>query len=661
MRFPIVAGCVFACLSLSLDAADRRVPTHDDIVNLARVGSPALSPDGARVAYTVRRTNWDDNAFDTDIWMVDVATRQARQITRAKKSSSAPAFSPDATRLAFVSDRDGKRQIYVLSLDGGEAEAVTTSDTGVNAFDWAPDGTRIAFTQADAKPAAMKARDERDGEYEIVEEDRAFAHLHVVDLATRKVERLTSGDFVVGSFEWSPDATRLAFDHAPTSRPGTGTDDISIVHAADRRVTALVTQPGPDTHPVWSPDGRSIAFETTMSDPAFYYANGLIATIPSAGGTIQVVTRSFDEDANLVAWSPAGILFQGLARTWSYLHRVDPTTTKVERLGPAAPVVDQGFAFSRDFATVAFTRATATSIADIAVAPLATMRATILTTSNAQLDAWTLGTRELITWTSQDGASIEGVLHKPADFVAGKRYPLLVVIHGGPTGTSRPVPFGATGVYPIDMWVARGALVLEPNYRGSAGYGAAFRALNVRNLGVGDAWDVLSGIDHLVAQGLVDRGRVGAMGWSQGGYISAFLTTHHSDRFKAISVGAGISNWMTYYANTDITPFTRQYLKATPWDDPAIYATTSPMTAVIRATTPTLIQHGERDLRVPAPNAYELFRGLQDRQVPSRLIVYKGFGHGLTRPRAQRAALEHNTEWFEKYFWTTPAPTAGER
>ncbi len=236
-----------------------------------------------------------------------------------------------------------------------------------------------------------------------------------------------------------------------------------------------------------------------------------------------------------------------------------------------------------------------------------------------------------------------------------------MVIHGGPTGTSRPVPFGATGVYPIDMWVARGALVLEPNYRGSAGYGAAFRALNVRNLGVGDAWDVLSGIDHLVAQGLVDRGRVGAMGWSQGGYISAFLTTHHSDRFKAISVGAGISNWMTYYVNTDITPFTRQYLKATPWDDPDIYARTSPMTAVIRATTPTLIQHGERDLRVPAPNAYELFRGLQDRQVPSRLIVYKGFGHGLTRPRAQRAALEHNTEWFEKYFWTTPAPTAGER
>ncbi|MGH9220340.1 MAG: alpha/beta hydrolase family protein, partial [Vicinamibacterales bacterium] len=235
--------------------------------------------------------------------------------------------------------------------------------------------------------------------------------------------------------------------------------------------------------------------------------------------------------------------------------------------------------------------------------------------------------------------------------------PLLVVIHGGPTGVSRPVPYGSVGYYPLDAFLAKGALVLEPNYRGSAGYGEQFRSLNVRNLGIGDAWDVLSGIDALVQQGLVDRDRVGSMGWSQGGYISAFLTTRHSDRFKAISVGAGISDWMTYYVNTDIHPFTRQYLKATPWDDPKIYADTSPMTYIKQAKTPTLIQHGEDDARVPIPNAFQLYQGLRDQNVPVQLSIFKGFGHGLTKPKANRAAMQQNLDWFTRYIWNQPTGT----
>ena len=246
--------------------------------------------------------------------------------------------------------------------------------------------------------------------------------------------------------------------------------------------------------------------------------------------------------------------------------------------------------------------------------------------------------------------------------IRAKKYPLLVVIHGGPTGVSRAVPFTST-IYPIDVWVPRGVLVLEPNYRGSAGYGEKFRALNVRNLGVGDAWDVLSGIDSLIAKGMVDPARVGTMGWSQGGYISAFLATHDAARFKAISVGAGISDWMTYYVNTDITPFTRQYLKATPWDDPEIYAKTSPITYIKQARTPTLIQHGATDQRVPLPNAFELYHGLQDNHVPTKLIVYQGFGgvgHGPTKPKSFRATMDHNIEWFDQYFFGA-AVRDGER
>jgi dipeptidyl aminopeptidase/acylaminoacyl peptidase len=209
--------------------------------------------------------------------------------------------------------------------------------------------------------------------------------------------------------------------------------------------------------------------------------------------------------------------------------------------------------------------------------------------------------------------------------------------------------------YPSDVWVGRGALVLKVNYRGSAGYGEKFRQLNVRNLGVGDAWDVLSGVDTLVAKGWVDPRRVGCMGWSQGGYISAFLTTS-SDRFAAISVGAGISNWATYYYNTDITPFTIQYLGDDPADDPEIYRKTSPMSYVRQAKTPTLIQHGENDRRVPIPNAYELRQGLEDRGVPVQMVVYKGFGHGINKPKAMRAVMRHNLDWFNHYLWRDPLP-----
>jgi dipeptidyl aminopeptidase/acylaminoacyl peptidase len=313
-----------------------------------------------------------------------------------------------------------------------------------------------------------------------------------------------------------------------------------------------------------------------------------------------------------------------------------------------------------DGLTVAFVAADATSLPEIYVSPLSSLKPRKLTDMTAQVSGWVRGPLEVISWKSHDGAPIEGVLHKPVGFQAGKKYPLLVVIHGGPTGVSRPALFSSTSTYPIDIWTAKGALVLEPNYRGSAGYGEAFRSLNVRNLGVGDAWDVVSGIDQLIKDGLADPDRVGAMGWSQGGYISAFLTTHDSARFKAVSVGAGISDWMTYYVNTDITPFTRQYLKATPWDDPEIYAKTSPMTYIKSSKAPTLIQHGATDQRVPPPDAFELYRGLQDLGVPSKLIIYKGFegiGHGPSKPKSSRAVMQHNLEWFDQYIFTPASRT----
>jgi dipeptidyl aminopeptidase/acylaminoacyl peptidase len=298
---------------------------------------------------------------------------------------------------------------------------------------------------------------------------------------------------------------------------------------------------------------------------------------------------------------------------------------------------------------MAFTAAGPNSYPEVYSSAVAAFQPKKLTAMADQLTGFKLATREVIHWNSTDGAAIEGVLIKPADYDPSRKYPLLVVIHGGPTGVDRPT-IGPDRYYPIEMFAAKGALILRPNYRGSAGYGEKFRSLNVRNLGVGDYWDVISGVDYLIGKGLVDRDKVGSMGWSEGGYISAFITCF-SDRFKAVSVGAGISDWMTYYVNTDIHPFTRQYLKATPWDDPEIYKKTSPISYVKNARTPTLIQHGELDKRVPIPNGYELYQALRDRGVPAKMIVYKGFGHPITKPKSQRAVMEHNYEWFCHWIW----------
>ena len=666
-RLVLVSGLFGLCLGVSagrIAAQAPATPSIDDLINLRRVGAPAISPDGRQVAFTIRETNWEENAYETELWLG--GSGALRQLTNSKKSSLQPAWSPDGAWLAFISDRDGKRQLYRIALAGGEAEQLTSGDEGVANFAWSPKGSQIAFTMIDAVTEAMKARDKDWGEIRIEDEDQRYTHLYVLDLPGASaggsqdpplrygVKQLTLGSFVVGSFDWSPDATTIAFDHRISSDAGEGgSADISVVTVATAARQAIVTQAGPDSNPQWSPDGSQVAFASTMGKPFYFFQNGVIAVVTPGKNDIRSLTDAFDESPNIVAWTRGGIFFTASQRTWSYLFHLDPLTKKATRHAVRDQWIGGSFSLTPDGTTTAFIGSSATEFPDVYIAPVQTMAARKISDTGAQIASWPKHTREVVKWKSQDGAEIEGVLHKPADFQAGRRYPLLIVIHGGPTGVSRPVPYGQVGYYPVDGFLAKGALVLEPNYRGSAGYGEAFRSLNVRNLGIGDAWDVLSGIDALVQQGLVDKDRVGSMGWSQGGYISAFLATRHSDRFKALSVGAGISDWMTYYVNTDIHPFTRQYLKATPWDDPKIYADTSPMTYIKQARTPTLIQHGGEDPRVPIPNAFQLYQGLRDQKVPVQLSIFKGFGHGLTKPKANRGTMQQNLDWFSKYVWGT--------
>jgi len=654
-RFGVLLALIFSAMAFG------HVPDIEDLIGLEAIGEARISPDGEWIAYTVTAADFDEDAYVSQIWLVDLSGNRF-PLTRGVQSSTRPRWSPDGKWLAFVSSRhEDVAQIFAIRPGGGEAIRLTDSEAGVTNYVWSPDGGRIAYIVTEPETDELKSREKHMGGFQVVRREYSYRHLWTLDVSEAldepsAGEQHTRGeDFSVRDLSFSPDGEKIAL--SATINPDLiqgGTADIYVVTLSDNSVKKIVSQAGPDSSPLWSPDGSRIVFSASMGREPFYALNNELAVVSAGGGDIRVLTEDFDERPRLVEWNHDGIYFSAFQKTARHLFRINPSTAEIARITEPDGLMASSFSLSGDGAELGFVAMTSTTLEEVRHTSLATFAPQTLTDMTSQVAKLELGSRELISWKSKDGAVIEGVLIKPANFDPNVKHPLLCVIHGGPTGIDRPY-FRERRTYPVDIWAGRGALILKVNYRGSAGYGEAFRTLNIRNLGVGDAWDVLSGVDSLIEQGFVDPERIGCMGWSQGGYISAFLTTS-TDRFAAISVGAGISNWATYYYNTDITPFTIQYLGDDPVDDPEIYKKTSPMSYIQGASTPTLIQHGENDRRVPIPNAYELRQGLVDRNVPVEMVVYKGFGHGINKPRSQRAAMWHNLVWFNHYLWGDPLP-----
>lgn len=675
--------CLVVCLGLIsfLSTAQKNASiAFEKWLSLKQVGTPAISPNGKYIAYTLTSTDWASNGYDSEIWLSKEGGAPIQLTRTSKGSSSSPAFTPDNQFISFLSDRGEKTQLYLIPVDGGEALQITKDEDGIGAYEWSPNGRQLAYTKADPDSRKDKIVKERYGAFAVEGEEYKLSHLWLLpfnydsvllaglypcytgkDSTNRKwdcykipaAKKLTDGNFTVAGFSWRPTGTGILFNKQPNPLINSSLySDIALVDIATKKIETLVSNPSNDGLTEWAPDGSAFIYRSSVNDSVSnFFRNGRMFIYDLSTKKSREIGADIDENKNIYTWNEKGIYFGASQKMKTAVYRMDPQTGVSKQL--SVPLENTGgisFARKSDLIAIA-----GRNFSDLNEIYYGTWEGNWkkVTNTNTQISNWNTPVNEIVEWKSKDGASIEGVLLKPRNFDPSKKYPLLVMIHGGPTGIDRPEPTPG-GVYPVMQWVEKGALVLRVNYRGSAGYGEKFRSLNVRNLGVGDMWDVVSGIESLQKKGFIDTSRMGCMGWSQGGYISAFLTTN-TNMFKAISVGAGISNWITYYVSTDITPFTRQYLKATPWEDMDIYQKTSPMTNINKAGTPTLIQHGEFDKRVPISNAYELYRGLQDRHIPSKLIVYKGFGHGITKPKERLAAIWHNWLWFNHYVFGEPA------
>jgi dipeptidyl aminopeptidase/acylaminoacyl peptidase len=636
-------------------ASQQRAPTVTESLGWTRALAPQLSPDGQSVAYEVQETDWAADAFATAIWLADVSGGRGppRCIVRR---GSAPRWSPDAKRLAFLADHGGRTQVHVVDPRAGAARVLTSAASPVMRLAWSPEGRRIAFTAADPEVPERPEQRDRDGTGHNGADPTRMAHLWLVDVpaddaAPGRAVRLTGGrDFTIGEFAWSPDGQRIAFSAArEPGLIGLASADIYVLDVAAKATRRVVRTPGPDTNPVWSPDGLALAYQSLAGKEEYSYRNHFVAVVPAGGGEPRLLTEGFDERAFPLAWGPSGVYFFALQRTDGHLFRVDPATRAVTRVSRPEHGLFWQFSFDGERRRAAFLRADATHYGEVCVADLDDFAPRALTALGDQLRPYLLASREVIRWQSRDSTPIEGVLVKPPGFDPARQYPLLVTLHGGPAGVDWPVlEYDRYYTFPVEQFAACGALVLRPNFRGSGGYGERFRSLNRRALGLADAPDVLAGVDHLVRQGIADPDRVGAMGHSYGGSLAAFLATT-SDRFRAFEVDAGAVDWALNYATTDHPPFGPHMLGAKPWDDPEIYRRVSALTYVKGARTPTLIQHGEADQRVSPANAAALYRALKDQGVPVKLALYRGVGHTADRPRAQRAMAEESLAWFGRW------------
>ncbi|HXG65928.1 MAG TPA: S9 family peptidase [Blastocatellia bacterium] len=642
----------------STGAAQAKKPvTVDDLMKIKSLYETQISPDGAQVLYVVCEPDLKESLLNTDVWMVRYEGGAPVKLTNGAKRDDTPRWSPDGKQVAFISDRDGKPQVWLIDPRGGEASKLTDAKAGVASFAWSPDGRRVAYLAPDPPTDEEEKKQKERDDTLLVDQNLKMTHLHVIGVEGRDSRQLTKGNFNVTSLSWSPDGKQIAFAFQPTPKaPDAFRSDISVVALEDGKVRKLVEREGLDASPQWSPDGATIAFDSN-EDGIDWIGNTYLCVVPAAGGAPRNLSKAFDENLSDFAWSADSktIYASAIQRVTTQLFAVSAETGNVTKI-TAGDRVYGGFSFSRT-GRMAFLAQTPEMPAEVHVSSLAKFEPVKLTTTNPQIAGLALGKTEVIRWKSNDGMEIEGLLIKPVGFEAGKRYPLLTYVHGGPSGVFMlsftpqlgfaPIPLQAEP-YPLQVFAGQGYAILCPNPRGSGGHGEKFRRANVKDWGFGDYNDIMSGIDHLIKQGIADPDKLGIMGWSYGGYMTSWVITQ-TDRFKAASVGAGVTNLYSMYGTTDISEFLDHYFGAKPWNDIEIYKRHSAMFHAGKIKTPTLIQHGEKDERVPLSQGQELYIALRMSNVPVEFAVYPRQGHLIMEPRLQADMLSRNLNWFNRW------------
>jgi dipeptidyl aminopeptidase/acylaminoacyl peptidase len=644
---------------LVLFAATATAQTWDPEMHLKfkAVGTPKVSPDGKRIVYTVNEAvmTADKSEFVTQIWMGDIAAKQNVQLTFGEKSSTNPKWSPDGNWIAFTSNRkDNKNNLYVLNLNGGEAEPLTDVKSGVTNFAWAPDGRSIAFTMTDQKTEEEEKNDKGKNDWRWIDENVKLARLYVLPVqkdanGKREPRKLTTDNYHVEDFDWSSDGSRIAFGHvkSPLANDWT-TSDVSIVEVASGKVTALANTPAAEVSPVYSPDGKSIAVLASDAPPR-WAQSAVIQIFAAGGGQPKNLVGSFDSQPAIAGWSGDGkrIYFIEPKGTGTQVYALDVAANRIEEI-KTTPAVIGGISLNRSGTTFGFTRQTSDTPADVFIASASDFTPVQITTVNAGLKMPPLGRTEVITWKSKDGKQIEGLLTYPVGYQSGQRVPLILNVHGGPAGVFLQTFIGGRGVYPLATFSSHGYAILRPNPRGSSGYGAEFRRANTRDWGFGDYQDLMTGVDRVIEMGVADPERLGVMGWSYGGFMTSWIVTQ-TTRFKAASAGAPVTNLMSFNGTADIPSFIPDYFGGQFWEAMELYQKHSPMFNVKAVTTPTMIQHGEADVRVPISQGYEFYNALKVKGVPTRMLVLPRQPHGPNEPKMQLVTMKANLEWFEKY------------
>ncbi|HET7274650.1 MAG TPA: S9 family peptidase [Longimicrobiaceae bacterium] len=638
----------------SVAAQAPRPMTIVDLINVPSVSNPELSPDGSQIVYVQSNANWDENRTISHVWRVNADGTDPTKLTVGKEGQGSPHWSPDGSSIAFLADRDesGPTQIFLLPTDGGEALPLTDHVTSVGDIAWSPDGRWIYFTADDDETAAEKARAAVNDNVYAFSEDWEYTHLWRVSVADGTEERITSGDFNVRGFEIARDGSLILHSRTPTPHRDDGPKSELWVMAMDggnaRQLTQNTTGEGGAE---LSPDNSRILFVANANGDLDYYYNDKIFLLPASGGAPELFLPDMPHEVGGATWSADGssIYFTANTGVRQELFAADVATREVTQLTRGDHSVSD-WSYYPELGRHIFSISSPTNAGDLwtlAEGESAPERMTKFYDHLAQ--DFRLPEVEAIQWEGEDGVMVEGLLYYPLDYRAGQPYPLVVQTHGGPASSDQFSWHSAHDYVPV--LAARGYAVLQPNYRGSTGYGDDF----LRNM-VGSYFDqshkdVMAGVDYLIDQGIVDGDQLAKMGWSAGGHMTNKIITY-TDRFKAASSGAGAVNWVSMYGQSDTRVYRTPWFGGTPWkggDAVEKYLEASPIFDMYKVTTPTIVLVGEDDDRVPMPQSVELYRALKANGVPTHLYVAPGQGHGWRELQQRLFKANVEIDWFERW------------